>query len=114
MAESLQCSEADRRTVNQGHHGGIATVVEHLLQTHLQRTELAAVRVSIDYQRSSLRINDGYQRRFVFPHHDHDEISSRCKRTDRSREECLTGWSLPGRQWGTRHEGLVPTHARGL
>ena len=65
------------RPIHQRDDGGVASAIEHFLQSHLQGTELSPAGIGIGHQRRSVGISNRRQSGFVLARHDQHEIGRR-------------------------------------
>src|SRR5271157_973395 len=98
--------------INECDKGSIASVVQHFMQTDLQRTELPAFGFAIDRKKRTMRVHDRPEYGLVLAHNHHDEVAVRLEQINRGAQERVRGWRplshrRPGKQ------GLVSTHPCG-
>src|SRR5215469_13277122 len=66
---------AGSRTIGQGDDGGIASAIEHLVQTGLQRAELSAFWIGIADQEGRIGIDDGSNAVRILTGYDNHQLS---------------------------------------
>src|SRR5581483_7509883 len=107
FAQGLHCGETCWRTIDQSDDRRIPSAVQHLAQSDLQGTELAAARVRVGDDGGACGIDCGCKRRFVIARNYEDEISRSLKGPDCCGEESSLRYCLAGRP---RKQGFIRPH----
>src|SRR5579871_5852520 len=113
FGESSDAGLTNRWTINESHHGSVASVIQNFPQAHLQGTELTEVGRRIHHHGGSRAVDDRGQSGGVSPGDDQNQFGVEGERLDRRREEG-PGGCLPGSSRGPWQERLVRAHADGI
>ena len=74
VPQQLHGRRNHRRSIDERNHGRVAAAIEHLVQAHLQGTELSAAGVRIGNDRGSVRIGNRSQYSLILTRYDHHEV----------------------------------------
>ena len=110
-----KCFRLERWPVDQRNHGAVATAIQHLLQSNLERAELPSLGGGVHDQIGAARVNDGTKIVGIRAGDDENKVARIGERADGRRKQSASGRRVihrvslwPGEQ------GFVPSHPRGL